>query len=86
MDVSVDRARQSGACYLCAKRGHIARNCPERSMQIHATLESMSADDREAWAEELGQLAASPAGEDGQDATDGTYEEGTADSTPQDFI
>ena len=58
----------------------------QQSMRIRATLESMSADNREAWAEELGQLASSPADEDGQNTTDGTYEEGTADSTPQDFI
>ena len=86
MDVSVDNARRSGACYLCAKKGHMARVCPERSMRIRAVLESMTTDDREAWAEEIGQLTQDPAESDDDAGNVEACEEDPADATPQDFV
>ena len=39
MRMDVDKARAEGRCFKCGKVGHISHNCPERKVQVRATMQ-----------------------------------------------
>ena len=39
LKMDVDKAKAEGRCFKCGKIGHIARNCPERKVQVRATTQ-----------------------------------------------
>ena len=67
MDLSIDRARRNGLCYLCGLKGHLARNCPQRKTQIRSILMCMEPEERQAWADEVDCLKESELAEVEQD-------------------
>ena len=56
MEVTIDWARRTGACFKCNKIGHFAAQCPESRPRIRAIIAALDPLDQRAFAEEFRQL------------------------------
>lgn len=49
MEITMDRARRNNLCYLCNRPGHIARNCPSRTLKIREIIQKMDPEECADW-------------------------------------
>lgn len=49
MEITMDRARRNNLCYLCNRPGHIARNCPSRTIKIREIIQKMDPEECADW-------------------------------------
>lgn len=53
MEITMDRARRSNLCYLCNRPGHIAKNCPSRTLKIREIIQKMDPEECADWSDQF---------------------------------
>jgi hypothetical protein len=47
MDINATKAKTEGQCFRCGEKGHMARFCLNKKVQVHAMFKGMSKEEKQ---------------------------------------